>query len=148
MSSAGGRPGPNLFELDQAGGQQAQAGINLQLMRRLVQAVEALLPSQTSVFHTEFWTVPGDLDIATAFPNLQAGTFIIAPGAVLPMTVTIPDTGGPWGIFDGTGTCAGGSEITIQPASITILGIATLVLNTPWASKLCINGVTNYVTLG
>lgn len=132
----------------QAAGAQAQAGISLQLMRRLVQAVEATLPPLSAVFRTEVWTVPGDLDITAQFPSMTAGTFIISPGAVLPLTVTIPDTGGPWVIADGTGTCAGGMEITIQPASITILGAANLVLNTAWASKMAILGTGNYVTLG
>lgn len=128
----------------QVGG-QAQFGTYLTLFTRLLTATEdmALGP----VYGVTPWT-GGNLVIATQFPNLKRGLISLKPTVPGPIVVTLPGTGGPWLVADGSGFCSGGNTITVQNAAGTVRGAASVVMNTAWANHQFILDGTNYLQFG
>lgn len=114
----------SLLNQGEAAGSQAQFNIYLQLIQRLVAAIESMTPSAASPFTNYPWT-GGNLNISTDFPSILTGTFSLSPASPGPITVTIPPTGGPWLIVDGTGFCSPSNQITIEASGgATVAGVA------------------------
>lgn len=125
----------------QAAGGQAQASQGLQLLARLVNAVEVLIVP-TGFYAVRDWT-SGDLDIATAFPGVSTGTFVIKTGVAT--NVFLPATGGPWLIVDGLGDAAA-DNITVKPPGIkTIRGGSSFVMSTNFQSETFILDDTDFI---
>lgn len=116
----------------QQAGTQAQFAIFLQLFTQLLAAVKVLIVP-TGLYAIHDWAT-GDLDIATAFPGVTTGTFVIKTG--MATNVFLPATGGPWIIQDGLGDAAADNITVTPPGALTIRGGATFVMATNWESKL------------
>ena len=113
-------PGFNLIDsLSSRGGEQsggqAQGGILLQLLTRIVLALEGGGGAGGGLYITYPWA-GGSLDIATVYPNITSGTFILTAAG----TVILPATGGPWIIADGSGFCDPTAQITVQSTGNTV----------------------------
>lgn len=146
MSDPGGLSGISaLLANGEAAGSQAQSGILLQLITRIVQALEGGGGGGgTGTFDVHPWT-GGNLDIATEFPALSTGTFSIRPGSPGPITVTLPPTNGPWLVNDGSGFCSPSNQITIQSSGgVLIQGVVANFFVSAWQSGIFVLDVANY----
>jgi hypothetical protein len=130
----------------EAAGSQAQGGILLQLITRIVNALEngGGGGGSGATYAVTEWT-GGNLNIATAFPNLSTRTFSIKPASPGPITVTLPAVNGPWLVVDGSGFCSPANQITIQAASgVTIQGQPANYFVQAWQSGIFVLDTTNY----
>ncbi|HEY1806007.1 MAG TPA: hypothetical protein VGG45_16155 [Terracidiphilus sp.] len=124
--------GSPLTNLGQAAGSQAQFNQLLQLLQKIV---ASLGTGGLEPFQVYPWTQAGDLNIATAFPNVASGLFVIRQTVAAAINVTLPSSGGPWGVADGAGI-AGADHITVLPSGgQTILGGASDTLSSNWKVK-------------
>ena len=133
----------------QSVGSQAQFGIYLQLIQRIVAALEGSgpTPDNTNPFTVYPFTGTGDVTIASAFPTALAGTIAIRKITPAATAVNLPSGGGPWLVADGAGV-AGTYPITINPPSgFTINGAASFVLAFNWqeAGFILDIGASNYI---
>lgn len=125
----------------QAAGGQAQANRALNLLARLVSAIEVLVVP-TGFYAPHNWTT-GDLDIAAAFPGVSTGTFVIKTGVAT--NVFLPAAGGPWLIVDGNGVAATDNITVKPPGTKTIRGTSTFVMATNYESKTFILDDTDFI---
>lgn len=140
----GAAPGIGLLNPGQAAGNQAQTGLLLQLIQRIVAALEGGLPG-AGFFTVTPITAAGNLDIATQYPNLTSGSFVIRQTIPAPITVTLPVSGGPWFVADGAGV-AGANPITVVGGGgNTIQGAASYTLAFNWQSATFVLDGSNFV---
>lgn len=125
----------------QNSGNQSQEGIFLQLLTRIVVALEG----PGNPYAVSAWTTAGDLVIAMAFPSLRNGTISIRQAIPAAINVTLAPTAGPWIIVDGAGVAAADSITVLPPAGFTIQGGASYVINTDWGSAIFVLDGTNYI---
>lgn len=133
-----------LLGAGEAAGSQAQFSAYLQLIARIVAVLETLIPSSSSPFTNYSWT-GGNLDIASAFPTATTGTFSLSPASPGPITVTLPNSGGPWLIVDGSGFCSPANQITIESSGgVTVFGAAAYYFVQPRQSGIFVLDGANY----
>lgn len=125
----------------QAAGSQAQFANLLQILTKIL----AALTPPPNPYAVQPWTAAGDLVIATAFPDLTAGMFSIRQGTAAAINVTLPNSGGPWGVADGAGVAAADNITVLPPAGFTILGTSSYVISTDWDAALFVLDGTNYI---
>lgn len=143
--SNGAAPGVvSLLDPGQAAGNQAQTGLLLQLIQRIVAAMEGGLAG-AGFFTVYPVTTAGNLDIGAQYPLAKSGSFIIRQTVPGPITVTLPPSGGPWFVADGSGV-AGANPITVVGSGgDTIQGAASYVLAFNWQSATFILDGGNFV---
>ncbi len=128
-----------------AAGNQAQFGIFLQLIQRILAVLEGGGTVVVNAFAVYPITAAGNVNIAADYPDALAGIFSIrqtVPGA---MTVTLPPYGGPWAVCDGAGV-ASADPITVDaPMGYTINGGPSYVLAFNWMYATFILDGTNFV---
>ena len=133
-----------LLDPGQAAGNQAQQGVLLQLIQRIVAAMEGSVPG-AGFFQVYPITAAGNLDIAATYPLVKSGSFSIRKSVPAITTVTLPVTGGPWFIADGLGN-AGTYPITVVGGGgNTINGAASYVLAFNWQSATFILDGSNFL---
>lgn len=141
-----GSPMPMLqdFGGGEAAGNQAQFGILLQLIQRIVAALEGVVPNN------DVWTVypvtaAGNINLAADYPTVRAGTFSIRKTVPAATTVTLRSEYGPWIVADGAGN-ASSYPITVDaPGGYTINGAASYILAFDWQSAIFILDGTNFI---
>lgn len=146
MSGTGGSGTPlsGILDPTQAAGNQAQTGILLQLIRRIVDSMEGNAAG-AGFFQVYPVTIAGNLNIATQYPLVKSGSFVIRQTVPAPITVTLPATGGPWFVADGAGV-AGTNFITIVGSGgDTINGDPSYTLVSNWQSATFILDGGNFV---
>lgn len=112
MSAAGLSPTGSGAD-GQAAGAQAQFNLLLQLMQKIVAALNGTTTSNDA-FVVYPITAAGDVNIATAYPAVRSGIFSVRKTVPATTTITLPTYGGPWGVADGANT-AGIYPITVTP---------------------------------
>lgn len=132
-----------LLQSGEAGGSQAQFNILLQILTQMLLALQGGGGTNSNPYFVYDWT-GGDLVIATQYPNAKAGTFVLKPVSPGPLTVTMPNTGGPWLIVDGSGFCSPTNQITIAATGGTIRGATDYYFVQPWQSGIFVNDSGNY----
>lgn len=142
-SAAGGTP-PAGF--GQAMGNQAQMGQLLQLLTQMLAALQGNIPG-ANFYQVYPVTAAGNLDIAATYPNATAGIFSIRQTVAAPIQVTLPATGGPWGIADGAGVAGTGNITIIGAGGNTILGNPSFVMNSNWESATFVLDGSNFIIL-
>ncbi len=143
-----GNPMMDLFGtggLGQASGSQAQFGIFLQLIQRILAVLEGGGTVVVNAFAVYPITAAGDVNIAADYPDALAGIFSIRKTVSAATVVTLPPYGGPWGVCDGAGV-AGTYNITVAaPMGYTINGQPSFLLEFNWQYATFILDGTNFV---
>lgn len=129
---------------NEAAGNQAQFNLFLQQFQRYVDLIAGGVVIFNGLYTTHNWGA-GDLDIATEFPTLRAGTFILST----PGIVTLPPTYGPWIIADGTGFCNPAAQIEVTSTAVTVQGAASYFMASAWQAQTFVKdgGSANYIVL-
>lgn len=143
-ASNSGTPLSSLLDPSQAAGNQAQFGVLLTLIRRLVDAAEGGLAG-AGFFNVYPITIAGNLNIATQYPLVKSGSFVIRQTIPAPITVTLPSTGGPWFIADGAGVAGTDNITVVGSGGDTINGAASYILAFNWQSATFILDGGNFV---
>lgn len=126
-------------------GNQAQFGQLLQLLTQMLIAVQGNVPGQ-NFFRVYPVIAAGDLDIAATYPNVTSGIFSIRKTVAAATQVTLPATGGPWGIADGDGDAGTNNITVIGPGGYTFSGAASSVLAFNWQFETFVLDGTNFLT--
>lgn len=143
MSGAPGNGPPVGFGGD--AGNQAQFGQLLQLLTQMLTAIQGNVPGQ-NFFKVYPVIAAGDLDIAASYPNVTSGIFSIRKTVAADTQVTLPATGGPWGIADGSGNAGTYNITVIGPGGYTFSGAASSVLGSNWQFSTFVLDGTNFLT--
>ena len=128
----------------EAAGSQAQYNLFLQLLARIVKAIEN---EPTATPYTVFpWTTAGNLNVASAFPGLTTGTISVRQTVPTALNVTLPTSGGPWIVADGAGVAGANHISVLPPGGLTINGSGSaFVISTNWQAAIFILDGTNYI---
>lgn len=101
----------------------------------------------TDTFTTYVWRGPGNLNITTAYPGVQTGTFVINQTTPQNTTVTLPAGAGPWLVVDGAGNASTYPITVIVTGGVLIAGNASYGIDFNWqeAGFVWVPDDNNYV---